>query len=65
VGSTPGCARQPLVPELGGFEAAVIEALRPFWESRDKVLSLVFGWVRDQANASSKIFLPKLSKEWH
>ena len=46
-------------------EAAVIEALRPFWESRDKVLSLVFGWVRDQANASSKIFLPKLSKERH
>jgi transposase len=37
---------------LEALESAVIQALRPFWESRDKVLSLVFGWVRAQANAS-------------
>jgi transposase len=37
---------------LEALEAAVIQALRPFWENRAKVLSLVFGWVRDQANAS-------------
>ena len=37
---------------LEALEAAVTAALRPFWESREKVLSLVFGWVREQANAS-------------
>ena len=41
-----------LFETLEALEAAVTDALRPFWESRDKVLSLVFGWVRDQANAS-------------
>jgi transposase len=41
-----------LFETLAALEAAVTEALRPFWESRDKVLSLVFGWLRDQANAS-------------
>ena len=41
-----------LFETLEALEAAVTEALRPFWESRDKVLSRVFGWVRDQANAS-------------
>ena len=41
-----------LFATLEALEAAVTEALRPFWESRDKVLSLVFGWVRDQANAT-------------
>lgn len=41
-----------LFATLEALQAAVTEALRPFWESRDKVLSLVFGWVRDQANAT-------------
>lgn len=41
-----------LFTTMEALEAAVTDALRPFWESRDKVLSLVFDWVRDQANAS-------------
>lgn len=38
---------------LEDLEAAVIEALRPFWQCRDKVVAVVFDWVRDHVNASS------------
>lgn len=41
-----------LFATLEALEAAVIEALRPFGECREKVLALVFDWVQDHTNAS-------------
>ena len=35
------------------LEAVLTQALRPFWEDTRRVLSLVFGWLHTQANASS------------
>ena len=37
---------------LDDLEAGLTEALRPFWEDKKRALSLVFGWMHDQANAS-------------
>ena len=34
------------------LEVGLAETLRPFWENTQRVLSLVFGWLHDQANAS-------------
>lgn len=34
------------------LEAALTQALRPFWENARRALSLVFGWLHAQANAS-------------
>jgi transposase len=41
-----------LFPTFDELEAALTETLRPFWENTQRVLSLVFGWLHDQANAS-------------
>jgi transposase len=41
-----------LFPTFDELEAALAEALRPFWENTQRVLALVFGWLHDQANAS-------------
>ena len=41
-----------LFPTCDEREAALTEALRPFWESTQRGLSLVFGWLHEQANAS-------------
>jgi len=41
-----------LFPTFDELEAALTETLRPFWENTQRVLSLVFGWLHAQANAS-------------
>jgi transposase len=41
-----------LFPTFDELEAALTGTLRPFWENTQRVLSLVFGWLHDQANAS-------------
>ena len=42
-----------LFSTLEELEAALTQALRPFWEESQRVLSLVFAWLHEQANASS------------
>ena len=38
-------------PDLDGLEAALTQALRPFWETPARALALVHHWLHDQANA--------------
>jgi transposase len=40
-----------LFANLEELETVLTEALRPFWETRSRVLSLVHHWLHDQANA--------------
>ena len=40
-------------PDLDRLEAALTQALRPFWETPARVLSLVHHWLHDQANATA------------
>jgi transposase len=46
------CLCNRVFPTLDDLEGALSEALRPFWENKARALSLVFGWMHDQANAS-------------
>jgi len=46
------CLCNRVFPTLDDLEGALSEALRPFWEHKERALSLVFGWMHDQANAS-------------
>ena len=39
--------------DLDPLEAALTHALRPFWETPARVLSLVHHWLHDQANATA------------
>lgn len=39
--------------DLDQLEAALTEALRPFWETPARALSLVHHWLHDQANATA------------
>jgi len=39
-------------PTLDDLEGGLSQALRPFGENKERALSLVFGWMHDQANAS-------------
>lgn len=39
-------------PTLDDLETGLTGALRPFWENPQQALSLVFGWMHTQANAS-------------
>lgn len=41
-----------LFQSLDELETALTEALRPFWETPGKILSLVHHWLHDQANAT-------------
>lgn len=46
------CLCNRVFPTLDDLEAALSDALRPFWENHRRALSLVFGWMHDQANTS-------------
>lgn len=46
------CLCNRVFPTLDALEAALTQALRPFYEDHKKALSLVFGWMHTQANDS-------------
>jgi transposase len=46
------CLCNRVFPTLDDLEAALTQALRPFYENNQRALSLVSGWMHTQANAS-------------
>ncbi len=51
--------------DLDQLEEALTRALRPFWETPARVVSLVHHWLHTQANATACPILPELNEKWY
>jgi transposase len=50
---------------LDQLEEVLTQALRPFWETPARALSLVHHWLHSQANATASPILPEISGKWY
>jgi hypothetical protein len=51
--------------DLDQLEEALTRALRPFWETPARALSLVHHWLHTQANAIASLILPVVNEKWY
>ena len=50
---------------LDELEESLTQALRPFWETPARALSLVHHWLHSQANATARLILPVVNGKWY
>lgn len=49
---------------LDDLEETLTAALRPFWETPARVLSLIHHWLHSQANAMPRLIVPIVCENW-